>query len=1074
MSTSAGQCTFPNDLQGQWLASNMGNVNFTSDQLEGYLACKFVDRDICVGVPTTWECFQTDGGDQYVLRTPSYTESGVLGRLYMCLYLVSLSSTKYLFYQGPQADHPSQRLSFVVGVADGQADPAMSDVCDLVSPFEPTRHHILVREDSTTSAKSFCPTEFLASFSPAANSTGCTSDINSCETQTDVVVSNTTCSPRVLFTDNGTLSCLHSLADGEIVYVTLYNQDESADGNNTYQFTCVAILLENNQVFLNQNPMDCDGFSVPTNSSADYTLDPNSILCTFESALQGSWVSNRKGQLTISTDMVSGFEPYGSSCTTCSGQPTEFECYQQLGTVYLIRSARTFINSQSVRIYVCVDTTFISSVKYIYYQAHSTTDSNLGDYLTTLNAAQPVNSLTEVCTQSTPYPAALYSVLLNAASPRSGADICPEDLQAIYNTSISTCDYTLSVCEVDTQVQLSSTACETLPFYTVGGVLSCIYSTTDGSITYLTLLNHDSSFNDNTTYQFTCIASTRSSTALQFTETPGGCVEGQSVTTVNTTQGNAHVFLYLASSTFPWIIIIGVAAGLIGLIVLILLIWYCCCGRECLAKRRERRRKAREGMDEESIIGSNDKSDEGDGEGKSQYGGSESGDVKGERKFMDIFTIAKGNDPTVKRHKKSKLKKRRHKKGKDGDKGEEGETSSEGSGSSYSDDFTSDEDAADSDESLSSQARFRKMFGSRYNLHVALAWAERQNDPELVQDEHGPRSRKIHEMEDMLRSQDNPPLPSGRSHPPGKIVSAAAVLGPDGWKKSKASGRRGRRKKRDRKRDGRAESSPRKDNKKGSRGIRGRSKKLDPLDLQGDPKGRRGDQALPKGPFPLLNGQVEFLAQYQAYTNTRGQLEDEGFFEAQDEKPKLAEEKFGFKEQEEVLNPPPKVREIFVEEEDFAKVAAEAGQKERLKSERRVVIVSQPPSSTVIPESDDADTGVDTHFDSRENTESDIRARETEHVYAPDDTPIKVIPVLPISRASYSSSSLWTVWSSVVVTPRRDFSRFPPTFKLLVDELVTITTVFTEAWKCCPNWTDHSYVTGKESITASNRSVHCV
>ena len=35
-------------------------------------------------------------------RTDSYTESGSSGRLYMCLYFTRLSSTKYIFYQGPQ------------------------------------------------------------------------------------------------------------------------------------------------------------------------------------------------------------------------------------------------------------------------------------------------------------------------------------------------------------------------------------------------------------------------------------------------------------------------------------------------------------------------------------------------------------------------------------------------------------------------------------------------------------------------------------------------------------------------------------------------------------------------------------------------------------------------------------------------------------------------------------------------------------------------------------------------------------------------------------------------------------
>ncbi|RUS81498.1 hypothetical protein EGW08_010754 [Elysia chlorotica] len=355
------------------------------------------------------------------------------------------------------------------------------------------------------------------------------------------------------------------------------------------------------------------------------------VTCSFESSLQGDWLSNRKGELTISADRVSGFEPYGLTCTNCSGQPTDFECYQQSGSMYLIRSARTFLNGLSVRIYVCLDMTFVSSTKYIYYQAHSAMASDLEDYLTVLNAAQPVNALTEVCTQPTPYPAQLHSVLLSAgeagwlvglvgwlvvqlpggkcahslsrnrpsytagclvqsgasacpedfasvfntsvsscdftlsscgvdsqlklsttacasspfytASPQSGASACPEDFASVYNTSVSSCDFTLSSCGVDSQLKLSTTACASSPFYTeretkihltipyliswylfpspyhspttppvilpspAGGIVSCIYSLSDGGTTYLTLLNHDSSVDGNNTFQFTCIVS---------------------------------------------------------------------------------------------------------------------------------------------------------------------------------------------------------------------------------------------------------------------------------------------------------------------------------------------------------------------------------------------------------------------------------------------------------------------------------------------------------------------------------------------------------------------------------------
>ncbi|KAK3738243.1 hypothetical protein RRG08_039654 [Elysia crispata] len=775
--------------------------------------------------------------------------------------------------------------------------------------------------------------------------------------------------------ENGTLSCLHSLADGDVVYVTLYNQDDSTDGSNSYQFVCVALLLENNQVFFNQNPMDCDDFSVLNATVADFIMDPVcdvlrendegqdqlvdevSITCSFESALQGDWLSNRKGELTISADTVSGFEPYGLTCTDCTDQPTDFECYQQSGSIYLIRSARTFLNSLPVRIYVCLDMTFVSSTKYIYYQAHSAQASDLEDYLAVLNAAQPVNSLTEVCTQSTPYPPELHSVLLSAASPQSGAAACPEQFVSVYNTSVSSCDFTLSACDVDTQLKLSSTSCDNSPFYTTGGVLSCIYSITDGSTTYLTLLNHDSSTDSNSTFQFTCIASELDGTNLRFTETSGGCHEGQTPSTVNTTNGAEHLFLYLASSSFPWIIIIGVAAGVIFLILVALVI-YCCCGRRCLAERRARNKES----EEESIIGSKDGDGvEGDDGKKTHW---RETNEKDDRRYKDIFTVGTARNPITRglgKSKKRKRRKRKHgkersaKEGRDGSGDSSSGSSGSGSGSDYSDDFTSD----DSDTSLSSEARIRKMLGSRYNLHVALAWSNRENDPELVQDEHQPQNRHFYESKEMLlRGLEASSLTFNKSKPLGRIVSTSAVLGPANWRKRSQRDRGDQSHLRDGRRIGVDDASLDKDRSAQflANGGRRRPTRLDPIQSQGRLDGTRDVTKLHKG-FGLLKPEhMEFLAQYQAYTTTRKILEDEGFFDTQLGHTLLAGEQFGFNKQEELLNPSKTPEETKDALEDFSSEVALAGQRERQKASRRVMISARPAATAVLPHSDQGGT----------------------------------------------------------------------------------------------------------------------
>ncbi|RUS81497.1 hypothetical protein EGW08_010753 [Elysia chlorotica] len=246
------------------------------------------------------------------------------------------------------------------------------------------------------------------------------------------------------------------------------------------------------------------------------------------------------------------------------------------------------------------------------------------------------------------------------------------------------------------------------------------------------------------------------------------------------------------------------------------------------------------------------------------------------------------------------------------------------------------------------QARFRKMFGSRYNLHVALAWSNRENNPELVQDEHKPQARLFYESKEMLlRELEASSLAANRTKPQGRIVSTSAVLGPANWR---------RRSQRDKKNRGDAATNsldnPTLDKDMSTLGVRGRPVRLAPIQSQANPFLTREVTQLHKGFGLIRPEQMEFLAQYQAFTNTRKLLEDEGFFDAQLGRANLAGEQFGFNQQEELLDPTQTPKERQDELGDFSTEVAQAGQKEREKAGRRVVISARPPATTVLPRTD--------------------------------------------------------------------------------------------------------------------------
>ncbi|GFN88119.1 hypothetical protein PoB_001462500 [Plakobranchus ocellatus] len=199
----------------------------------------------------------------------------------------------------------------------------------------------------------------------------------------------------------------------------------------------------------------------------------------------------------------------------------------------------------------------IGNAKYVYYQAQDSFTQAIGMIL---DAAQPVTFVWEVCTWSRHYPAALHTVLLRTGF--SEASDCPGDFFAVYNTSVASCQSFLNICPCNKQIHLfnSEATCSKFPFYTKHGVLNCTYSAVQANTTYLTLYNLDKEKSG--VHPFTCVAFRKTNSLFQFTETPGGCHEGQTATTVNTKKGRAHSFHIITNLLFPWEVFLGVGVGL--------------------------------------------------------------------------------------------------------------------------------------------------------------------------------------------------------------------------------------------------------------------------------------------------------------------------------------------------------------------------------------------------------------------------------------------------------------------------------------------------------------------------------
>ncbi|KAH9519294.1 hypothetical protein Btru_075194 [Bulinus truncatus] len=141
----------------------------------------------------------------------------------------------------------------------------------------------------------------------------------------------------------------------------------------------------------------------------------------------------------------------------------------------------------------------------------------------------------------------------------------------------------MTTCDHKTSIKLSTDTCQSLPFYTFGGELNCVYHVHSGNDHYLTLLNLDDTVDNNSTFLFTCIAyHTESDITWGIVESPMGCHAGQMTEETNGHYNVTRVALAVESS--KWItIIIAVIVAIICVICMFMIFWYLCGGkRNCL------------------------------------------------------------------------------------------------------------------------------------------------------------------------------------------------------------------------------------------------------------------------------------------------------------------------------------------------------------------------------------------------------------------------------------------------------------------------------------------------------------
>ncbi|KAK7498690.1 hypothetical protein BaRGS_00010067, partial [Batillaria attramentaria] len=434
-------CKFPSALRGNFTSNkpSFSNVFFNDTHVEGLTPSQ---------------------------EYGSISTSGLDTRLYLCLYVTPLSSDKVVFYQGPK--------------------------------------------DTLTSQSSACPDDLLGTFRGDVNGTSCGMELDVCTTETrqTIVFNDTSCSANSFFAANLNMDCLHSLSENDVTYLVTYTPQSP-----NVTFACTMYVKQGDVLYVRQYEDACENYPVsqndptpvqpaPTNTTYDFSLSPTAFPCTLPSSLAGSWVSSRKGAVTFTDKEMSGFSTCASA-TDCPSTPETLECYRTEGTKYLLRSAVTTLatsaGNETVRLYLCLEFTRLSSTKYLYYQLHQ-------------------------------------------GSELESLDSCPAILKAQFNNTDNACESTLTTCDDPNVIKVEGTDCTPKPFFSGSGTLGCVYNVTESGTTYLTVFNSGETADGASTFDFTCVAMGLNGETLKFSQNPLECLDSQTATYVNSTYGSTFTY----------------------------------------------------------------------------------------------------------------------------------------------------------------------------------------------------------------------------------------------------------------------------------------------------------------------------------------------------------------------------------------------------------------------------------------------------------------------------------------------------------------------------------------------------
>lgn len=260
-----GVCTFPSILEGNWISSDQGTLNFTSDTIWNYpLPVTLAVRQVNLGC-------ELINGDTYMLKTTQpFKLFGFDFDAYICLELHRVSAYKF-WYQVANTVEPSTGLRMKAFL--DSKNPNYTEACNREQPFSVSTFNTLVKEGALEDGlvEATCPFELLHTYTNGSltSADGMTSCVNTtldiCTDRTQMRITyDTSCDASLKITSDGLNICLLDRTNDTsgVTYLHVWNNDTSL-ATGFKRINCYAFEKRNDSMIATLYPGACKESQTP-------------------------------------------------------------------------------------------------------------------------------------------------------------------------------------------------------------------------------------------------------------------------------------------------------------------------------------------------------------------------------------------------------------------------------------------------------------------------------------------------------------------------------------------------------------------------------------------------------------------------------------------------------------------------------------------------------------------------------------------------------------------------------------------------------------------------------------------